>query len=226
MEQANTELEKLQRRFAHRLVTALDSAGFPVQRLDRAKQLASALGVELSVATPLLGGFMLPAYPLLVQLCQLTRRQPGYFLDEQVPDFPEGTTVVKPVGPGEDLVVRLPNDMANKSETSNGLIYHRAKLEHGYGIEAGDYLIAMAPQETVRAKPERLYLFFETAGAAVRRCVEVSGDRAVFQEPGVNEVPMILPTMVPAQASRGSSAKQFTQIVANLRGGQHLHMHT
>ncbi len=168
MEQANIELEKLQRRFAHRLATALDSNGYPAQRLDRSKQLATALMVDLAVATTLLGGFVLPDYPQLLQLCQLTKRQPGYFLDEQVPDFPEGTTIVKPVGPGEDLVVRLPKDVADKSETSNGLIYHRAKVEHGYGIEAGDYLIAMAPHEPVRATPEKLYLFFETSGAAVR----------------------------------------------------------
>jgi hypothetical protein len=219
-------LEQLKSRFRLRLAIALDGAGYPAQPLERAKQLASAISVELSVASALVRGFTIPDIPQLMELVQVTGRQPGFFLDEHVPDFPEGTTVVKPVGPGEDLVVRLPKDMANQGDTENGLIYHRAKVEHGYGIEAGDYVIAMAPHEPVRATAEKLYLFFETGGAAVRRCVNViDGNRAVFQAPGLIEVPMILP-LAHGNASAGAPMpQQFTQIVANLRGGTQLHMH-
>lgn len=181
--------------------------------------------IDVSAANTLIGGYVLPDYAQLLDLCTLTGRQPGFFLDEQVPDFPEGTTIVRPVGPGEDLVVRLPGDVADRDAVSTGLIYHQAKTEHGYGIEAGDYVIAMAPTEPVRATPEKLYLFIDASGAAVRRCVDVNGTRAVFHEPGHVDVPLIVPVDSRLAAPGPHASQQFSQIVANLRAGRHLHMH-
>ena len=202
----------------------MDLLAYPAHRLDRTRTLAEALRVDLSAATALLSGLILPDYPQLLALCQLTERQPGYFLDEQLQSMPEGTTLVKPVGPGEDLVIRFPSDIAGRAQTSSGLIYHRAKTRHGYGIEAGDYLIAMAPSDHVEAKAKLLYLFMDPSGFEVRKCVEVSGSRAIFASSRNPSVPFILPTN--AQSTEDDDSVSFSQIVASLRGESELHLHS
>jgi hypothetical protein len=216
-------IRHLQERFALRLAAALDYLGYPAHRLDRTRTLADALSVDPSVATTLLSGLQLPEYPLLMQICQLTERQPGYFLDEKIQALPEGTTVVKPVGPGEDLVLRLPSDMAGRAETSQGLIYHRAKTRHGYGIEKGDYLIAKAPADHVEAQARSLYLFMEPGGFEVRQCVEVSGSRAIFASSNMPATPFILPAST--HATGEDEIVHISQIVARLRGGSELLLH-
>ncbi len=224
MDRSTFTFEHLQDRFALRLVAALDFLGYPAHRLDRTRALADALGVDNSVTMAMLSGLVLPDYQQLLALCQLTERQPGYFLDEQLQLMPEGTTLVKPVGPGEDLVIRFPSDMAGRAQTANGLIYHRAKTRHGYGIEAGDYIFAMAPSEHVEAKAKLLYLFMDPGGFEVRKCVEVNGNRAIFASSRDPSVPFIFPTN--AQSTEDDDSVSFSQIVASLRGGSELHLHS
>lgn len=220
MAESTTTLSTLQQRVAQRLADALDAAGFPAQRADRSRQLASSLAVDVTTALALVTGHALPDYPQLLALCQLTGRQPGFFLDAQLPAFPAGTLLVKAVGPGEDLAVRLPAGLADGAD-AGGLIYHQAKVRHGYGIEAGDYLIAHGTDAGLPASADALYLFFEDGGAAVRRCVEVNKTMAVFQGPAQSEVPVILP-IVTRPATAGATT-QYSQIVANLRGGRDMH---
>lgn len=223
LENRDTPLEELSRRFARRLDAALDAMAYPARQLDRQNELAYALGVEILAATTLLSGLALPDYGQLLAICALTERQPGYFLDRQPPGFPEATTIVKPLGPGEPLVIRLPKDMLSPQDAAKGLVYHRAKVPTlGYGIEAGDYLIALKPSERPTAMAKRLYLFYEPTGFAVRRCAEVSSSRAVFYKYSQPEVPFIVPTKTPIAAA---DSGQFSQLVASLRGGKELHLH-
>lgn len=207
-----------------RLTAALDALGFPAHGLDRTRKLAVELAVDPSTATELLRGHALPDYLQLQALCQLANRQPGYFLDEQLQFFPEGTSLVKPVGPGEDLVVRLPSDMTECAPTSHGLIYHRAKTPHGYGIEAGDYVIAIAPGEREQARLNLLYLFMGPDGFEVRKCVEVSASRAIFTSSRRSTVPFILPAR--AHATEDDNSIDVSLILATLRVGSALHLHT
>jgi hypothetical protein len=224
LENKDIPLEELSRRFARRLDAALDAMAYPARQLDRCRELAYALGVDISAATTLLSGLTVPDYGQLLAICALTERQPGYFLDRQLPGFPEATTIVNPLGPGEPLVVRLPKDMLSAQDAAKGLVYHRAKVPTlGYGIEAGDYLIALKPSERPTAMAKRLYLFHEPSGFAVRRCVEVSSSRAVFFECSQPEVPFIVPINTRVAAV---DSGQFSQLVASLRGGKELHLHT
>lgn len=212
-------MEKLHRRFEHRLATALDAQGFPANRLDRTKALGSALGIDTPVATTLLGGYMLPDYPQLLALCELLDRQPGYFLDERVDQLPPGTVIVKPLAVGEQMVLRLPSDVLRPRDVRRGLIYYRSKADMGFGIGTGEYLIAFAPSEKVQAEPDRLFLFTSDDGVEVRKCVEAGSGRAVFHDDQPHPVPLIVPT-----SSHGSGPAHFSRLVASIRCGDALHV--
>jgi hypothetical protein len=214
-------LETLARRFVQRLDFALDSMGYPSKRLDRARQLSSALGLDVSVANGFLSGHTIPDYVQLAAICALTDQTYGYYLDEVVAAPGQQATTVKPLGPGEDLAVKLPKDMLSARDAAHGLVYHRAKVSTlGFGIEAGDYLIAQSFELPPKPLPHRLYLFSGDDGFAVRRCVEVSGARAVFRD-SREAVPHIVHCANASDADGGG----FGQLVASLRGGNELHSH-
>lgn len=216
-------LDQLRRRFALRLDATLDKMGYPSERTDRCRELGSGLGVDPALANTFLSGRSLPDYPQLVAVCVLTGKQIGYFLDEAVPTLAQQATVVKSLGPGEDLIVMLPKEMMPAGYAGRGLVYHRAKVgTHGFGIEAGDYLIAQGLGASCPPEPHRLYLFSESEGFAVRRCSEVSGPRAVFLEWMRPTIPHIVPL---AQHANATEAMSFGQLVASLRGGRELHLH-
>lgn len=221
MQTENEALEQLQRRFALRLDAALDALGYPVLKVSRTRALASALGVDIAVATAIMSGLHLPDYEQLLSLCGLVRQQPGYFLDEHVLDVPPGTTVVKPLGVGEDLVLRLPSDVLSDSEVRGGLKWWRAPVPMGFGLAAGELLIALAGDQLAAAEPERLYLYSSTQGIDVVQCVEAPIGRAIFRTdtPAANDVPLILPT-----GKRGRRAGELSKLVASIRCGSGLHV--
>lgn len=211
-------LEVLRRRFALRLDAALDAAGYPALKASRLKALAIALGVDISAATSLTSGRYLPEYEQLLSLCGLLSRQPGYFLDEHVLDVPPGTTVVKPMEAGEDLVLRLPSEVLDADAAWKGLRYWRTPLDLGFGIVAGEYLIARDPALQLAAEPRKLYLYCGPQGYDVLRCTDVDSDRAVFHAEAANNVPLIVPVRARAGRTRGIS-----QLVASVRCGSSLH---
>ena len=201
-----------------RLATALDSGGYPAQRIERANAFGAALRIESAMADQLLSGEVLPELTQLLALCEMLGLQPGYFLDQRVVDLPPGTVLVKPLVAGEDLVLRLPSEVLDPRELQGGLIYWRARERMGFGIAPGDYLIAFDP--TARLEPESrgLYLFQEEAGFSVRECTERSSGRAVFRSDGADEVPLIVPT------GGGRDRRNFSRLLAKLRCGANLQL--
>lgn len=212
------QLERMSRRFGLRLATALDALAYPIKLADRAKAIGAKIGTDPELATSFLTGRELPDYSQLLALCDALDRQPGYFFDEHPADIPPGTTIVKPLGAGEDLVIRLPSEEVSSRNARRGLVYYRAKMQMGFGIEGGEYLIAFKPGPSVVAEPQKLYLFSSDEGLEVRRCVEVGTGRAVFHTEAGDDVPLIVST-----AAHGTRPKHFSQIVARILCGTSLH---
>ncbi len=217
METGNDAVAQLGRRFAMRLDAALDASGYPVLKASRLRALANALALDMSAVTAFASGLQLPDYGQLLALCGLLRQQPGYFLDEQVLDVPPGTIVVKPVDFGEDLVLRLPSEVLSDIEARKGLRYWRTTVPMGFGILAGEYLIA-GTQGVVPPERHRLYLHRSEQQVDVVRCVDVQADRAVFHREAANDVPLIVPT-----ALRTRAMHDFSKLVASIRCGGSFH---
>lgn len=214
---ADAELLKLQKRFAMRLAAALDAIGYPAQRVERTRQLASALSVDLATVTPVLSGYAIPEYSQLLELCSLCNRSPGYFLDERRnEDFPPQTVVVRPLGPGENLAIKLPSDAGLPESLQTGLAYYLAKVPMGFGISAGDYLIVSAAIESAAAEVDKLYLFEGDEGLDVLRCAERTDRHAVFHTDEDRDVPLIV-------VHGHQKNRTFRLLVANLRCGEALH---
>jgi hypothetical protein len=212
------ELEKLSRRFGLRLAIALDTLAYPIKLADRAKAIGAAIGTDHAVATSFLTGQVLPGYRQLLALCDVLDRQPGYFFDKYPGDIPPGTTIARPLGAGEDLVIRLPSEEVSSRNARRGLVYYRAKMPMGFGIQGGEYLIAFKPGRSVVTEPKKLYLFSSDEGLEVRRCVEVGIGRAAFHSDASDDVPLIVST-----APHGTQHKNFSQIVARILCGTRLH---
>jgi hypothetical protein len=212
-------LEQLRHRFALRLDAALDAHGFPVLRVTRARSLAAALAVDISVATTLMAGLHLPDYAQLLALCSLLRQQPGYFLDAQVLDLPPGTCVVKPIGIGEDLVLRLPTEVMRPDDAVAGLRYWRTTVRMGFGISAGEYLVVQAGNPRAPAEPKKLYLLYSDQAVDVVRCMDVASERAVFLTDTADAVPLIVPA-----GNRGRKQCELRKLVASIRCGPGLHV--
>lgn len=212
-------LAELKRRFAMRLEAGLDGLGYPVLKVARARALAANLGVDISHATALMSGLFLPDYSQLLAVCQVVRQQPGYFLDEHVLDVPPGTTVVKPMEHGEDIVLRLPSEVLSESEARRGLRYWRTTVAMSFGIAAGEYLIALGADHDTAAEPNKLYLLSSKQGIDVVQCSEVHTDRAVFRTEAANDVPRIVPI-----GKRGRRVGEVSKLVASIRAGSSLHV--
>ncbi len=187
------KLQSLQRRFATRLAIALDSLGYPAQRLDRTRQLAAALSTDIGTVTPLLGGYAMPNYTQLMSLCDLCERAPGFFLDEHLnTNLPADTVLVRPIGPGESIAVRFPSEARIPNDLSAGLVYHVAKVPKGYGLAAGDYLVASAPVDSTSTNVGDLYLFESEEGFDVLECTECNDRHAVFINDRARDVPRVV----------------------------------
>lgn len=219
LEMQHDALAVLQRRFAMRLEAALDGLGYPVLKAARARALATTLGVDISLGTSLLSGVYLPDYGQLLALCQVVRQEPGYFLDEHVLDVPPGTTVVKPLDHGEDIVLRLPSEVLSEAEARKGLRWWRPTVPMGFNIGAGEYLIVHGADHDTIAEPQKLYLLSSGKTIDVVQCAEVHADRAIFRTEAANDVPRIVPT-----GKRGKRAGELSKLVATIRAGNSLHV--
>lgn len=190
-------IQRLQRRFAMRLAVALDAITYPVQRTERARQLSVNMSISLptdiETATQLLGGHTMPSYEQLMALCDITRRPPGYFLDEhRVETLPPDTVIVKPITPGESIAIRFPSEAKVAASELGGLTYHVAKVPMGFGISAGDYLVVSAPVRSTEVILGRLYLFEGDAGFDLLECTECTDRHAVFRHDEERDVPHVV----------------------------------
>ena len=221
MRNEHAGLNELRRRFALRLEAALDALGYPLLKAGRVRSLANGLAVDTSVATALMSLLHLPDYPQLLDLCKLLGQQPGYFLDAKVLDVPRGSCVVKPMDIGEDLVRRLPSEVVSADGAAAGLRYWRTTVPMGFGIGAGEYLVALGDGDSSAAEPWKLYLHYGEHAVDVLQCVDLQCDRAVFHRDAATSVPLIVPT-----GRRATQSGQLRKLMASIRCGSNLHVRT
>lgn len=158
--------------------------GLPGQIRARASQLSARLDLDEGMAQSMLQGRSGPPdWPTLDAICRLTNKSPGYFMDPTHVEFPPDTLFVKPYGPGDVLILRLPKDATTLGpEMGANMFYLQARIDLGFGIRKGD-LVVHAPLEEEQAVlfPGQLYVLVTQRNAFVLECTEVSATLATLE---------------------------------------------
>ncbi|ABE47081.1 hypothetical protein [Polaromonas sp. JS666] len=178
-----TASQTLLKRFAHRLNRALDALGAPALPLDRARFLGNAIEHDAGNVSAMLTGFLMPDWDTFLKICAVTNQQPGYFLNDSITQYPPETRLVKPLGTGENIVIRVPTPYSKApfTEPDDEWSYVVAKHRMGFGVEPGDYVINCTPAEgSVSAIPNRLYLMWAASKFEILKCVDVHPGRSTF----------------------------------------------
>lgn len=192
--QLPTHINVLADRFALRLRELLNDLGYPGRLVDRTRQLSYALGLDDGVTSALLSGHLLPDYEVLLALCRLGNRNPGWFLDAEPVRLPPGVVVAHPLGPGPELVLHIPADFLVQPPPSAKVSYWRAKSDMGFGVISGDYVFSLSvPMDSKSILEKRLYLVGDYEGFEIRLCQSVARDRILFVNPSGTHMPCILP---------------------------------
>jgi hypothetical protein len=175
--------EALLKRFAGRLNLALDALGAPASALARARYLGDAIAHDTSYTSALLNGFLMPDWNVLAKLSLLINRQPGYFLDDSLIEYPPEMKLVKPFGSGESIVFRMPEvvNIGNRIEPGSEWTYIIAKHPLGFGVLPGDYIVnAAMPNKRLAAQPRLFYLMWSHKAIELLQCVDIQSGRGVF----------------------------------------------
>jgi hypothetical protein len=178
-----TSSQILLKRFAGRLNSALDALGAPALPLDRARFFGGAIEQDAGNVSAMLNGYLMPDWDTLLKICTITNRQPGFFLDDSITQYPPETRLVKPLGTGENIVIRVPGPDADGTltATDNQWSYVVAKSKMGFGVQPGDFVINCTPAKgTVSAKQNWLYLMWSASKFEILKCVDVHPGRSTF----------------------------------------------
>lgn len=158
--------------------------GLPGQARARASQLSARLDIDEDMAQSMLQGRSGPPdWPTMDAICRLTNKNPGFFMDPTHIEFPPDTLFVKPYGPGDVLILRLPKETTTLGpEMGANMLYLQARIDLGFGIRKGD-LVVHAPLEEEQAVlfPGQLYVLVTQRNAFVLECTEVSPTLATLE---------------------------------------------
>jgi hypothetical protein len=224
----------LAQRFRARLQLSLDELGFSPGLRDRSRTLAFQLGIHESSANELLtmGRDSLPDLPLLVKISDLTGKPLGWFLDQDGDSFPAGTRLVHSIGSGEDLAFSLPDGLAGMSvEPNEQLLYLRASGDMGFGVQGGDYILAVeVPVTPMSVTKNQVYLIGSKLGFELRNCVAQSPLRASFSSFDGKHTLVLKPTI--AEADRrdsnfledglGEGMHHFSQVLCVIKAAKNI----
>ena len=191
---SSTASQALLKRFANRLNRALDTLGAPALPLDRARFLGNAIEHDAGNVSAMLGSFLMPEWDIFLKICDVTNQQPGYFLNDSITQYPPETRLVKPLGTGENIVIRIPTQYSKEPFTApdNVWSYVVAKHPMGFGVLPGDYVINCAPAEgTISAIQNRLYLMWCANKFEILKCVDVHPGRSTFTSMSTSKAPGI-----------------------------------
>lgn len=194
----NNPPDSLTKRFGSRLNRVLDRLGFPAAPLDRARVFGTSIDMDASVTSALLNGLLMPNWGTLLKICEFTGFQPGYFLDDVPTEYPPETRVVKPLGSGDSIVVRIPPRSANPWGAADAdWSYIQAKEEMGFGVSEGDYLVNFVPSGAgITLQNECLYLVGAGSTYEIRKCLAIQKGCATFVGFGHNGnhgIPHLIP---------------------------------
>jgi transcriptional regulator with XRE-family HTH domain len=220
-------IDELARRFRARLRISLDSLGYSPLLRDRSRTFAAQIGIHESEAFALLNGDAIPDLKLLTAISSHLQKPLTWFLEVNEASFPASTKVVHSIGPGEDLALALPEDIAGGSVgMDDQLLYFRSRGEMGFGIRGGDYLIVLeVPFMPMEVRKEQIYLLGNKAGFELRRCVAQSPLRATFKSFDGKATTTLKPTIAEAEnrdsdfqtGNLGDGMHHFSQLVTVLK---------
>lgn len=203
----------------------------PPMPLDRARALGAALGMDASAASALLNGILMPEWDVLLKLCAFTQCQPGFFLDDSPSQYPPETRIVKPLGSGENIVIRMPPQSApNWGAADADWTYLQAKKPMGFGVVAGDFVVNYIPPEgDIAIRKDSLYLLGVDSHFEIRKCGEVQkGCVALLASDtqDASEIPRLLPLVsndydtITEEAVAKSGIHHFGVITGAIRPAQ------
>lgn len=225
-------IDALARRFRARLRISLDSLGYSPLLRDRSRTLATQIGIHESEAFALLNGDSLPDWNLLLTLSSHLQKPLVWFLDVSEASLPASTRIVHSIGPGENLALALPEDLAGTAVgPEDQLFYFRSRGEMGFGIRGGDYLVVLEwPCIPKEVRKDQIYLLGNKDGFELRRCVAQSPLRASFQSFDGKTTTTLKPTI--AEADQRNSAfhtgslcdglHHFSQLVTVLKAPKNI----
>lgn len=175
---------ELKLRFAGRMRDLCDALGYSPALARRASSLSDELQVQSSEIQDVLTGVSLPSWDVLVKLCALFGKNPGYWLDADAANFPAGTHLVHPYGAGSDIVLRLPSDdQIEAALDPNDWIYRVADEHMGYSVCAGDYLVQKpaSPKTLAEITSGDLCLLTVSRKLQLRLCESSTQTHLVFE---------------------------------------------
>lgn len=225
-------IDTLARRFRARLRFSLDRLGYSPLLRDRSRTLAAQIGVDESEAFALINGDALPDWNLLLTLAAHLQKPLVWFLDANEASFPASTKVVHSIGPGEDLALALPDDIAGATVgPDDQLLYFRSRAEMGFGVRSGDYLVVLeVPFTPMEVRKDQIYLMGKKEGFELRRCVAQSPLRASFQSFDGKTTTTLKPTIADADnrdsdfqtGHLGDETHHFSQLITILKAPKNI----
>lgn len=225
-------IDELSRRFRARLRASLDSLGYSPLLRDRSRTFAAQIGIHESEALALLNGDAIPDLQLLSAISSHLQKPLTWFLEVSEASFPASTKVVHSIGPGEDIAVALPEDIAGGLVAMDDqLLYFRSRGEMGFGIRGGDYLIVMeVPFMPMGVRKEQLYLLGNNTGFSLHRCAAQSPLRATFKSFDGKTTTTLKPTIAKAEnrdsdfqtSDLGDGMHHFSQVITVLKAPKNI----
>jgi hypothetical protein len=184
-------------RFALRLNMALDRMGAPALLGDRTRFLAAHLAIDQTTARDWLRGMDVPAMESLLALCNACRQQPGFFLDVEVPIYPDDTRLITALRGGESMVLRV-GGLGHALGEGTVFHYVEARSAMGYGVVDGERIVcASLPGGGAEAVEGGLYLIALANGSMrLVKCTGADEGRSTFST-GLGALATGLTTILP-----------------------------
>lgn len=210
--------QELSARITRRVRAAMRQQGFPQSGYNAFQALADATGWNLTVVSQVLSGKVTPTLQQLLVLSEVLDHPMAYWFDQNEPPLPRDLHRVPGESGEEDLILRLEDGFLPPEVKTAGMVHHRTRRPMGFGVEAGDSVVASKVMPVGGPRTGHLYLFRHDDDFQILVCVESDG-RGVFRRIDDAAVPRI------GAASAHASGKEFScgQVVAIIRAGEQFH---
>jgi len=210
--------QKLSGRITRRVRAAMKHQGLPQTGYSAHQALADVTGWHLTVASQMLSGKVMPTLEQLLVLSDVLHHPMSYWFDENEPPLPRDLNRVHGESGEEDLILRLEDGFVPPEVKTAGMVHHRTRRSMGFGVEAGDSVVACKAMPAAGPRAGRLYLFRNGDEFQLLLCQEADG-RAVFRAMANASVPRI------GALGAAGSADDFRcgQVVAIVRAGDQFH---
>jgi hypothetical protein len=161
--------------------------------------------IDEQIAGDWLRGLALPTMEDLLALCSACGRQPGFFLDAEVPTYPDDTRLITALRGGESMVLRV-GGLGHALGEGTVFHYVEAVSEMGYGVRVGEQIVcASLPSGGAEAIEGGLYLIsLDNGSMRLVKCTGADEGRSTFSA-GLGTHAAGLTTILPMGISKRMS---------------------